>query len=135
MKTLLLCLAIKGAFFALSTPDAAKCARWYHDQLGFTIAKEGDSPDRKVHFAILQRGDNVIELVQLADAHPALKEASQTHGIFKVGFVVDDLDALLELVKEHKIAIAYGVMDAKDVAMRSFSIRDVDGNLVQFFGH
>jgi hypothetical protein len=37
-------------------------------------------------------------------------------------------------VKERKIPVAYDLMPAKDVDLRSFTIRDPEGNLIQFFG-
>lgn len=70
----------------------------------------------------------------LAKAAPGIKEAHRIHGIFKVGFHVADLNAVHRQVKAAGIPIAYDLMPAKDVDLRSFSIRDPEGNLIQFFG-
>ena len=48
--------------------------------------------------------------------------------------IVDDLDRLYSGLKQRNVAIAYDLMPAKDVPMRSFAVRDPEGNLLQFFG-
>ena len=124
-----------GAFFALSVADAPATARWYRDELGFKIVKDGEAPNKIAKFALLQYENNVIEIIEHSAAKPsAVKNAFEAHGIFKIGFVVRDLDAVYARVKERKIAIAYDLMNAKDIPLRSFSIRDHAGNMIQFFG-
>ncbi len=123
-----------GAFFALSIADINTTSHWYRDHLGFTIVKSGEAPNKIAKFALLQNGDAVIEIIQHANAKPRTGAAHEAHGIFKVGFHMRDLDAVYARVKAHEIPIAYDLMPAKDIALRSFSIRDNEGNLIQFFG-
>lgn len=123
-----------AAFFALSVADAEASTQWYHDQLGFTIVKSNEAPNKIAKFALLQHGDCVVEIIQHAHAKPRTGAAVETHGIFKVGFHVADLDATYARVKARAIPIAYDLMPAKDIPLRSFSIRDNEGNLIQFFG-
>ena len=70
----------------------------------------------------------------LAKAVPGAKRAYEVHGLFKAGFHVADLDAVYKRVKERAIPVAYDLIPAKDVDLRSFTIRDPEGNLIQFFG-
>ena len=127
-----------GAFFALSVADAPASARWYRDELGFTIVREGEAPNKIAKFALLQRANSVIEIVEHRSARPlnssGVKNAHELHGIFKLGFVVPDLDRIYARVKARTLTIAYDLMPAQDVPLRSFTIRDNSGNLVQFFG-
>lgn len=48
--------------------------------------------------------------------------------------VVADLDGVYRELKKRDAPIAYDLMQAKDMPMRSFSVRDGEGNLIQFFG-
>lgn len=129
---------VAGAFFALSVADAPASAKWYRDELGFTIVREGEAPNKIAKFALLQRGNCVIEIIEHRSARPRseadAKNAFQLHGIFKLGFVVSDLDQTYARVKARNLPIAYDLMPAKDIPLRSFTIRDNSGNLVQFFG-
>jgi len=73
-----------GAFFALSVADASATARWYRDELGFTIVHEGEAPNRIAKGVLLQHGDCILEIVQHSEAKPpATKDAFKTHGIFR----------------------------------------------------
>lgn len=65
---------------------------------------------------------------------PEAKGAHQIRGIFKVGLIVEDIDQLYKTFKERDVRIAYELMPAKDVPLRSFIIEDGEKNLLQFFG-
>jgi hypothetical protein len=129
-----------GIFIALSVADVDSLSKWYQEKLGFTVLKSGEAPNKIAKFALLQNEAGVIELIQhreaktLAEAAPSIKAAFQLHGIFKVGMVVENLDQLYASMKERQVQIAYDIMAAKDVPMRSFTIRDGEGNMLQFFG-
>ncbi len=129
-----------GVFFALSVADLDALSKWYQDKLGFQVLTSGEAPNKIAKFAILQSEGAIIEMIQHRDAKPmsvaapSVKGAHQIHGIFKVGMLVEDIDGLHRRLKDKEVAIAYELMPAKDVPLRSFSIRDGEGNLVQFFG-
>jgi catechol 2,3-dioxygenase-like lactoylglutathione lyase family enzyme len=129
-----------GAFFALSVDNVNVQARWYQDKLGFRVLSQGEAPNGIAKFAILEGRGALVELIQhrdakpLAVAAPNAKGAFQVHGIFKVGLIVKDIDAVYKELKTLAVPIAYDLMPAKDVPMRSFSIRDAEGNMIQFFG-
>lgn len=129
-----------GAFFALSVADVAALSRWYQEKLGFRVLSQGEAPNKIAKFALLEGDGTIIELIQHSQAKerkvaaPSIVEPYQLHGIFKVGMVVADLDGVYRELKKRSVPIAYELMRAKDVPMRSFSVRDGEGNLIQFFG-
>jgi hypothetical protein len=62
-------------------------------------------------------------------------DADQVHGLFKVGIHVRDVDALHARLRSRGVPIAFVLDRTKDFALRSFAVRDAEGNLLQFFGH
>lgn len=129
-----------GSFFALSVGDIQATTKWYEDKLGFRVLKTGTAWGDKVRFALLGADGAVIEIIQHKNAKPLsavapdITESFQLHGIFKMGVIVADLDETYRRVKERGVPIAYEIMPARDIPYRSFSIRDNEKNLVQFFG-
>ncbi len=75
-------------------------------------------------------------MIQHRDAAPRANRADavHTHGIFKIGLVVSDIDRVYRELRARDVPIAYDLMQAEAARQRSFSVRDVEGNLVQFFG-
>lgn len=129
-----------GAFFALSVADVNATAAWYRDNLGFHVLRQGEAPNGIAKFALLEAEGTILELIAHRDAQPrsvaapGFSEAHKLHGIFKVGLNVTELDKVYRALKDRGIPIAYDLMPARDVPLRSFSVRDAEGNLVQFFG-
>lgn len=129
-----------GAFFALSVNDVETVSRWYQEKLGFRVLSQGEAPNKIAKGVILEGDGTIIELIQHREAKPfsavapEAKGAYQVHGIFKIGMVVEDIDVVYREIKKRGVPIAYDLVRTKDVPMRSFSIRDVEGNMIQFFG-
>lgn len=129
-----------GSFFALSVGDIDTATKWYAGKLGFQVAKSGRTWQGKARFALLEADGAVVELIQHQDAHPlsqaapGITESFLVHGIFKMGMAVSDVDATYRRVKERGVPIASEMMPARDIPFRTFSIRDNEGNLIQFFG-
>jgi hypothetical protein len=130
----------EGTFFALSVADSAAMAQWYQEKLGLRILSSGEAPNKIAKFALLEGKGILIELIQHSKASarsvvaPSVTDPYQIHGIFKVGLIVSNLDEVYAGLKRQNVPIAYDLMPAKDVPMRSFSVRDPEGNLLQFFG-
>ena len=125
-----------GAFAAISVPDAAATSRWYQEALGFRVLVEGASPDGRIHFALLDHDGTELEIVQRVDAAPAPAgpDASFHHGIFKLGFVVTDLEALEARLRARGVAFNHGIVKPTGNPLRTFAVRDNAGNVVQIFG-
>jgi hypothetical protein len=124
-----------AGFAAVSTPDATGYAEWWRANLGFETLHEGASPDGQTRFALIQRGRYLIEIVERSGAEPApaLADPSFRHGVFKIGVVVDDLDALERDLRGRDVVFNHGIVRSGQSGRRTFAVRDGDGNVVQFF--
>ncbi len=125
-----------GAFAALSVADLDRVLPFYRDTLGFHVFSEGTPPDRPlIKFALLERGNALIEIVQLPDAKPRPEGSpALMHGFFKSGFVIDDIDAEYARLKGLNVTFAFELGQPPNGPYRIFGVRDPEGNLVQFFG-
>ena len=56
-----------------------------------------------------------------------------THGIFKVGFHVADLDAAVAKLRAMNATLETGIIEAKKLGFRFVLARNPDGNTVQLF--
>ena len=130
---------VSGSLVALSTPDASAAAHWYEEKLGFHLVKEGQM-GKGLRFTLLRYGDNIVELIQnpearpLAEAVPGIRDPFEIHGIFKLGFTVRNLDHVFADLKQSGVKVEFNTTQLGDLRLRAFGIRDVDGNLIQFFG-
>ena len=129
-----------GAFFALSVADAEASALWYQKHLGFHVISRGEAPNGIAKGVLLEGRGSLLEIVQhskarpLAAVLPQAAGAHEVHGIFKIGFHVRDLDAAYREMKTTGATIAYDLAFAREMGLRSFTVRDNEGNMVQFFG-
>lgn len=125
-----------GSFFALSVSDATVTATWYREKLGFEVLREGGSPDGGLRFALLRRGDHLIEVIQrkAATAPTAMPDRSFEQGIFKAGFWITDLDGLASELERTRTRFSHGIVVPPGADYRTFAVLDPDANVVQFFG-
>lgn len=130
----------RGAFFALSVPNAEASAKWYSEKLGLKVVF---SPPRSdgVRVMALAGGGMMVELIERADSAPLSKIAPQSadetkvHGVFKAGVIVDNWDRLIASLKERGVPIAIGPFPATAQQRANLIIRDKDGNYIQFFSN
>ena len=124
----------RGAFFALSVPDAEASARWYERTLGLKVVSRPPGTDT-IKVLILEGEGVIVELIQSADAKERRDHDPQrAQGLFKAGFIVDDFDAALARFASQGVKPAYGPFPAKDGQRANFIVRDNTGNLIQVFG-
>jgi catechol 2,3-dioxygenase-like lactoylglutathione lyase family enzyme len=127
-----------GAFFALSVPDLAASTRWYAEKLGLRVTMRVPRQGG-VAVTVLEGVGLTVELLQLDAARPrdpassSAREPQLTHGIFKVGFVVDDFDATIARLRARGVEIAYGPFPPREGQRANAIIRDNAGNLIQLF--
>jgi len=130
---------VSGSLVALSTPDVSAAAHWYQEKLGFHLVKEGQM-GKGLRLALLRYDDNIVELIQnpearpLAEAVPGIKDPFEVHGIFKIGFTVRNFDDVFADLKQRGVKVEFNITQLNDLRLRAFGIRDIDGNLIQFFG-
>ena len=129
---------VHGAFFALSTGDFDRLISWYRDNLGFTVDSSRTTP-AGLRGALLSRQGALLEVLQL----PAAKsrkdwgipdKPESIHGILKIGFEVADLDKLFSTVKDRHLNVFFEPTKPENNPLRTFAVKDPDGNIVQFFG-
>lgn len=119
-------------FFALSVPDAAASARWYQEMFGLTLLREIKPPDGSVHIFILVSDALHVEILQNKEAKPAGQAPFLTHGFFKTGFHVADLEATVAALKAKGVSFAYDITDDPTGA-RFAILSDNSGNRIQLF--
>ena len=122
---------VKGAFFALSVADLEASAKWYREKLDLGVnmcSKSG-----KASVIVLSGNGLTVELIRQDDAMDLGEDALHTHGFFKAGLVVENLDKTLAALKARNVQIAYGPYPARVDSTSNFIIKDNAGNLVQFF--
>ena len=129
-------LITRGAFIALSVPDADASVKWYSEKLGLTIQKRIPRTNG-VTGAILEGGGLIVEILQLDAAVPLTSlsprptSTTNVHGIFKAGMIVDDYDGALKRLRERGVQIAMGPFAASADQHANVIIRDNAGNLIQ----
>lgn len=126
-----------AAFHALSVRDIDRSITWYEEHLDFTVLSRASNEQRKG--AVLSRPGTLLEVAEFDGALPLAGlvggvEPHQVHGIFKLGFVVTDLDAAFDQFESAGVDIFFPIV-ATSNGDRTFGIRDPDGNIVQFFGN
>lgn len=132
--------AREGAFIALSVADLDKQVAWYRAVLGFSIVEQRDVPERGIRFVLLEREGSLIEMLQLPEARarlevdPAATGASRIHGFFKAGFVVRDIDRLQQELQEKGATFSLPLGEPGSAGLRTFQLKDPEGNLLQFLG-
>ena len=122
--------------FGISVTDVEKSARWYEDNLGMVRRKSAVFPKGKV--IILAAPNLEVEIIQHESAVDArrqlnIREDYLARGIFKVGFYVDDLDATVARLKQHKVKFYYDHGWDEELHLKFAIIADDDGNTIQLF--
>lgn len=129
---------VTAAFFALTVSDLDGMAAWYQSNLGFRIEIRSNPENGGPRGAILVRDGARLELLQYTSARPrsvwGLPEAEQVHGILKIGFEVSDIETLFATAQERRLNIFFPLVTPPGSGVRTFGLRDPDGNIVQFFG-
>jgi catechol 2,3-dioxygenase-like lactoylglutathione lyase family enzyme len=130
--------AVTGGFFALSTGDGDRLVAWYRDNLGFTVDQSRTTPSG-VKGALLSRPGALLEIGQLPSARSRAAAGipdgiGAVHGIMKIGLLVSDLDGLYAIARERRLDISFAPTQPAGNPLRTFAVKDPDGNTVQFFG-
>ena len=140
-------LAVEPFFYALSVRDAEASAAWYSRVLGFELARSMDLEEHGVRIRLLERRGALLELVESASARdlselePAVERRHELHGVFKIGFLVDDLDAAVDalLARDVMVIHAAGNSSANSpgylgdkAGVMNVGATDINGNVASF---
>lgn len=107
-------------------------SEWYVNQLGFkekectdatcTLSKEG------FEITLFEHSEAI-----LLNSVDLPNEDSFIAGIYKYGFVVEDLDALFTSFQSKELDLFGGIITDDELNARSFILLDPEGNFIQFF--
>lgn len=126
-------------FFALSVEDVATSATWYERVLGFETTRTIGQPGKPVRIHLLRRPGAFLELIEseqsrsLTKMEPSIKKRYLLHGVFKIGFRVENLSDTQARLKRLGVPLRGKVITESDGSMRSLQIEDPDGNVIQIF--
>jgi catechol 2,3-dioxygenase-like lactoylglutathione lyase family enzyme len=128
-----------GSFCALLVPNAQESARWYRDYLGFSVTRSAEGPNGASRTIVVEQKGVLLEIIEARDSFAlqrvTRRRANRLQGIRKFGIVVDgkDFEALHRSLAEKEATFIGDVFTDDGLKMKSFIVRDNNGNLVQFF--
>ena len=130
-----------GAFFAISVRDLDSMTQWYATMLDMAVVVKADRPPPNGPVALLRNDALLLELQMRSDADDphsyadGAKEAHKKYGIFKGGVFTPDLNALRNSLKERGAEFNHDIVSTNEpLGLRTFAVRDPEGNTIQFFG-
>ncbi|MBZ5531203.1 MAG: VOC family protein [Acidobacteriia bacterium] len=132
----------EGAFWAIVVADLDASERWYSENLGFRRIKKSTAPNGAAETSVLEGHGIYVELVHFLDgkntplAQVGPKEGQRLGlGIFKTGVTVSQevFDQLIPALRARNVQFVGGVFEDKEMAVRSFIVKDNTGNPIQFF--
>ena len=124
----------QGAFVAIVVTDLDASLRWYESNLGLHLLKRGKSPRLPAETVVLGGHNLFVELIHHDGKQlPRVDNEASVPRLLKAGVIVGqkDFDAVATYLQ--KRGIDAGMFEDKEMEVRSFSFRDNDGNLIQFF--
>lgn len=125
------------AFVALSVADLEASAAWYRDAFDLTVTRLPQTSPVRV--ALLQGASLIVELVEHPDAvdlksrAPDVGQRFLVHGPFKVGFFVENLDAMVERLTARGVVFRGPAFTDPVLRARSILLLDNSGNTIQLF--
>lgn len=132
-------MSMSAYFSAIIVSDMEASTQWYTDVLGMTVLNHFESAERGVKQTNLQRGDILIELIELdaavspLEAIPHYNPKTRLIGLFKIGFRVSDFDAWMMHLRQKEVEFHGDVVTDPVSGKRMIIIRDPDGNRIQMF--
>lgn len=130
---------------AICVQDIKASVNWYTQKLGFEVEQNiKEYPDYGLKLAFLRAGDFHLEILEKANS---IKQSeflttreNYLGGVFKVGFILSDLEAKyneLKNMQEVEFLTGIGALPENKLSIKwpthHFLIKDPDGNFIQFF--
>ncbi|OJJ19144.1 hypothetical protein BKI52_20230 [marine bacterium AO1-C] len=132
---------------AIMVKDVSQAIRWYQQKLGFEIDQPIQSfPAYRMKIALLHHHGFRLELIEKKGSMSvsALKLGNNHHlgGFLKMGFLVNNLEGLYQKLKKQQdvnFITGIGTLPKVDFKLswptKFLLIRDMDGNMLQFFSY
>lgn len=128
----------RGAFGAFIVTDVNASVAWYESCLGMHEPKSGRSPRVAAETVVLGGHSVFVELIHYTDrmlTKRQIDDAAPIAGRVKMGAIVStqEFEALAKHLREH--GAETGIFSGEGMGVRSFIVRDNDGNRLQFFAY
>ncbi len=129
----------KPYFTAIIVENIDASIDWYGKTLGYEVINQNDMSDRGFRQANLQRGNALLELIELSSAaSPAelLKDQpprTRIQGLFKIGFTVSSFDEWIKFLTDEEVEFNGSVVNDPNSGKQMIIILDPDGNRIQLF--
>ena len=124
-------IRIRSAVPTFLIPDVAATARWYVEELGFTLA--GHFPAQKPYlYASLQRDGAELMLLNLADYEKPDLSARRPAGLWDAYFRTNGVTELYESMKGK--SFVKSPLTRRPYGDLEFEVRDPNGYLLVFGG-
>ena len=126
-------------FTAIIVNDIGASISWYSSNFGFKVLNKVESEERGFKQANLNRGDVLIELIELNSSLTPKKllenqpKKTKIDGFFKFGFRVTEFDKWVDALKKLKVEFYGDVVTDGLSGKRMLLIYDPDGNRIQIF--
>lgn len=123
-----------GPFFAIVVADLDATEHWYESNLGLRLVKRGKSSRVPAETVVLGGHNVYVELIHHdGKPLPRIDNEAPLPRLIKTGFIVAqrDFDVVATQLEKHGIKAA--IFEDKEMGVRSFLVKDNEGNLIQFF--
>jgi catechol-2,3-dioxygenase len=117
-------------FLALTTRDGGKLIAWYRTTFDLRPVRTIRPDGQNLTITILDGPLATVEILSRPDARPPEQQPQSRIGIFKAGFMVDDLAPWLARWQGSGVTIVAGPFDDDQPPMRAVILADPDGNLI-----
>ena len=132
--------AVRGLrpyLLGISVGDLESSVRWYAQNLGFRVESGPVWPRPRAGFAVLEQDAFRLELIEMADSLPRAEavrgSAVSLQGVFKLAFLVDEVDEAHAALRARGVRIRMAPADSPETGMRFCLIEDPDGNVIQLY--
>lgn len=123
-----------ATFVALSVPDLEASARWYETTFALERIMTVPRTGAMAGVIALEGSGLLVELIQLDSARAATERPELTHGVAKVGFIVDDFDGLIATLRSRGVEFFAGPYAPRPGMRANAMFRDNAGNVWQVMG-
>jgi uncharacterized glyoxalase superfamily protein PhnB len=124
-------IRLRSAVPTFLVPDVAATARWYVNELGFTLAGQFPAQEPYV-YASVQRDGAELMLLNLADYEKPDLSARRPAGLWDAYFRTQGVTALYETVKDKSSVVM--PLTQRPYGDLEFEVRDPNGYLLVFGG-
>lgn len=120
--------AVEDAFLAVRVADVERAAAWYARV--FDLGEVNRLVSEGYAIRLLRGGGLAVELIQQVGA---VAPPARHLGLFKVGLFVEGIDRFHAEMLRRGVDVDAVPFDDEALGVRSFVMRDLDGNRLQLF--